>query len=205
VTQRDTTTRRTVVGNISLSLDGRVTGRGGDSDMSWVAQHAISNASREFMVRVTSPATTALLGRKNYQGFGGYWPTVARDENADPRDRSFALWLDSVEKVVFSTTVEDAEWNNTRIVDAAPATEVKRLRMGGGGDIIVLNSVSVINNLLEADELDRLSITLCPEVVGGGARLFEDGLPASSWRLTDMSSTETGAISLLYDRVREAE
>jgi hypothetical protein len=71
VTQRDTTTRRTVVGNISLSLDGRVTGRGGDSDMSWVAQHAISNASREFMVRVTSPATTALLGRKNYQGFGG--------------------------------------------------------------------------------------------------------------------------------------
>jgi hypothetical protein len=71
VTQRDTTTRRTVVGNISLSLDGRVTGRSGDSDMSWVAQHAISNASREFMVRVTSPATTALLGRENYQGFGG--------------------------------------------------------------------------------------------------------------------------------------
>jgi dihydrofolate reductase len=114
------------------------------------------------------------------------------------------VWLDSVEKVVFSTTVKDAEWNNTRIVDAAPATEVKRLRMGGGGDIIVLNSVSVINNLLEADELDRLSITLCPEVVGGGARLFEDALPASSWRLTDMSSTGTGAISLLYDRVREA-
>jgi dihydrofolate reductase len=77
--------------------------------------------------------------------------------------------------------------------------------MQSGGAIIVLNSVSVINNLLEADELDRLSITLCPEVVGGGARLFEDGLPASSWRLTDMSSTETGAISLLYDRAREAE
>ncbi|HET6686419.1 MAG TPA: hypothetical protein VFH02_07835 [Jiangellaceae bacterium] len=49
-----------------------------------------------------------------------------------------------------------------------------------------------------------MSITLCPEVVGGGARLFEDGLAASSWRLIDMSSTETGAISLLYDRVREA-
>jgi dihydrofolate reductase len=205
MTRHDTITRRTVVGNISLSLDGRVTGRGGDSDMSWVASHAVSEASREFMVRVTSPATTALLGRKNYQGFGGYWPTVAGDESADPRDRSFAQWLDSVEKVVFSSTVKDADWDNTRIVDADPATEVRRLRMQSGGAIIVLNSVSVINNLLEADELDRLSITLCPEVVGGGARLFEDGLPASSWRLTNMSSTETGAISLLYDRVREAE
>jgi dihydrofolate reductase len=205
MTRHDTITRRTVVGNISLSLDGRVTGRGGDSDMSWVASHAVSEASREFMVRVTSPATTALLGRKNYQGFGGYWPTVARDESADPRDRAFAQWLDSVEKVVFSSTVKDADWDNTRIVDADPATEVRRLRMQSGGAIIVLNSVSVINNLLEADELDRLSITLCPEVVGGGARLFEDGLPASSWRLTNMSSTETGAISLLYDRVREAE
>jgi dihydrofolate reductase len=204
MTQRDTSTRRAVVGNISLSLDGRVTGRGGDSDMSWVVPHAISDASRDFMVRVTSPATTALLGRKNYQGFGGYWPTVARDESADPRDRAFAQWLDSVEKVVFSSTVKVAEWDNTRIVDAAPATEVRRLRMRGGGDIIVLNSVSVINSLLEADELDRMSITLCPEVVGGGTRLFEDGLPASSWRLIDMSSTETGAISLLYDRVREA-
>ena len=202
MTQRDTTTRRTVVGNISLSLDGRVTGRGGDSDMSWVAQHAISNASREFMVRVTSPATTALLGRKNYQGFAATGPR-------SPGTRALTPATDhspcgSIEKVVFSTTVKDADWNNTRIVDAAPATEVKRLRMGGGGDIIVLNSVSVINNLLEADELDRLSMTLCPEVVSGGARLFEDGLPASSWRLTDMSSTETGAISLLYDRVREA-
>ena len=29
------------------------------------------------MIRVTGPATTALLGRTNYEGFGGFWPAVA--------------------------------------------------------------------------------------------------------------------------------
>jgi hypothetical protein len=52
---------------------------------------------------------------------------------------------------------------------------------------------------------DRLSITLCPEVAGGGARLFEDGLPSSSWTLRQSTPTESGAVCLLYDRVREGE
>jgi hypothetical protein len=97
---------RTVVGNISLSLDGRVTGPGGEYDMSWVAAHGVTDAARDHMVDVTSSATTALLGRKNYQGFAGYWPVVASDEQADPRDRAFAQWLNAVEKIVFSTTLQ---------------------------------------------------------------------------------------------------
>jgi hypothetical protein len=90
---------RTVVANISLSLDGRVSGPGGEYDMGWIVPHAISNAARDHMIAVTSPATTALLGKKNYQGFGGYWPSVADNESADPRDRAFSRWLNAVEKV----------------------------------------------------------------------------------------------------------
>ena len=102
------------------------------------------DATRDHLTRLYQPATTVLLGRKNYQGFGGYWPPVAKDETADPRDRAFARWL------------------------------------------------------------DRLSITLCPELVGGGARLFEDGLPASSWRVAgDVLTSENGALRRFYDRVRE--
>ncbi len=202
MTKHETSSYRTVVANISLSLDGRVNGLEGDYDMGWIVPHAITDASRQHMVRMTSTATTVLLGRKNYQGFGAYWPAVAMDENADPRDRTFAQWLDSVEKVVFSSTLTDAAWSNSRIVDRDPAAEVKQLRQQGEGNIIVLASVSVIRNLLHAGELDRLSITLCPELVGGGVRLFEDGLPASSWTLTDISRTESDALCLLYDRVR---
>ena len=196
---------RTVVGNISLSLDGRVNGLGGEYDMGWIVPHAITNSARDNMVAVTAPATTVLLGRKNYQGFEYYWPKVADDESADSRDRNFSKWLNTVEKIVFSTKLKEATWQNSRIADTDPSTVVKELQQQPGGDIIVLASGSVIKNLLQADELDRLSLTLCPAVVGGGARLFEDGLPSSSWSLRKSTVTESGAVCLLYDRVRQEQ
>jgi dihydrofolate reductase len=202
-TQSKSTSTRAIIGNISLSLDGRVSGPGGEYDMSWIVPHAITNAARDHMVNVTTAATTVLLGRKNYQGFGAYWPTVASDESADSRDRIFSKWLNSVEKIVFSSTLKEATWKNSRIAEAEPAKIVEELRRQSGGDIIVLASGSVIKSLLRADVLDRLSITLCPEVSGGGARLFEDGLPPSSWTLRQSTVTESGAVCLLYDRVRQ--
>jgi dihydrofolate reductase len=195
---------RRVVGNISLSLDGRVNGAGGDYDMGWIVPHAVTDAARDHMVRVTGAATTALLGRKNYEGFAGFWPAVADNADADPRDRAFSSWLNQVEKVVFSTKLTESPWAGTRFVNGDPADEVRRLRAEAGGDIVVLASSSVIRALLAADELDRLSITLCPAVAGGGARLFEDGLPGTQWSLADLSTAESGAVCLLYDRVRAA-
>jgi dihydrofolate reductase len=195
---------RAVVGNISLSLDGRMAGPGGEYDMSWIVPHALTSGAREHMVKVACTATTALLGRKNYEGFASYWPAVAGDEEADPRDRIFAQWLDETEKVVFSRTLREASWRNSRVATAEPAATVRQLRDQRGGDIIVLASGSVIRSLLEAGELDRLSITLCPELPGGGTRLFGDGPAGSSWSLTSMTRTESGAICLLYDRIRLA-
>jgi len=193
---------RRVVGNISLSIDGRVTGPAGDMDMGWVARHAVTDTAREHMVRQTNTTTTILLGRKNYEGFGGYWPAVAADESADPRDRTLARWLDSVEKVVFSTTLTSVDWSNSRLADAEPAAVVQQLRKADGGDIIVQNSVSILRQLLSADEIDRLTLTFCPEIVGGGTRLFEDGLPATSWTLTELDTADSGAMCLYYDRIR---
>jgi dihydrofolate reductase len=193
---------RRVVGNISLSLDGRVNGAGGDLDMGWIVPHAVSSDARDHMVRVTAKATTALLGRKNYQGFSGFWPAVADDPAADPRDRAFSAWLNGVEKVVFSHTLTEVDWAGATLAASDPATEVRQLRGQPGGDIVVLASSSIIRELLAEDELDRLSITLCPATVGAGARLFEDGLPAASWSLADLQTTDSGAICLLYDRLR---
>ncbi|HVH65794.1 MAG TPA: dihydrofolate reductase family protein [Candidatus Acidoferrum sp.] len=194
---------RRVVANISLSLDGRVSGSGGEYDMSWIVPHAITNGGRDHMIAVTSPATTVLLGRKNYQGFGAYWPAVADDASADPRDRAFSRWLTAVEKIVFSSTLKEATWQNSRIVNAEPAAVVEQLRRQEGGDIIVLASSSLIRALLRANVLDRLSITLCPEIAGGGARLFADDSP-SSWTLRQSTATESGALVLLYDRTRKS-
>jgi dihydrofolate reductase len=196
---------RAVIANISLSLDGRTTGPQGEYDMGWIVPHAITNGARDNMISVMSPATTALLGRKNYEGFGYYWPAVANDENADPRDRAFSKWLNAVDKIVFSSTLKEPTWENSRIVNTDPAAIIQDLKQQQGGDIVVLSSASIIKSLLRADLLDRLSITLCPEVAGGGARLLEDGLPASSWSLRRSTTTESSALCLLYDRVRQGK
>src|SRR5947199_5165978 len=125
---------RGVVANISLSLDGRTAGPGGDYDMSRIVPHAITEGSRAHMTRVTISATTALLGRKNYEGFAGYWPPVADDEDAHPADRAFSRWLNAVEKIVFSATLTAADWPNTRVAASDPVATVKQLWQQGGGD-----------------------------------------------------------------------
>jgi dihydrofolate reductase len=191
---------RTVVAQISLTLDGRITGPGGASDMQPIASHAGTDAAHERSARVLASATTALMGRLNYEGFHGYWPSVADDETADERDRAIARWLDDVEKIVFSTTMTDAPWANSRVADDGPAEEVKRLRQTTGGDILVLNSSSIIRQLMAQDELDRLVIDLVPELAGAGARLFEDGLPSSSWTLSGSTIADDGTVLLTYDR-----
>jgi dihydrofolate reductase len=200
MTNTQTKAGRRVVAQISTTLDGRVSGPKGPSDMEVVARYAGSDAAHARSAEALAAATTALLGRVNYEGFYGYWPPVAVDETADPRDRNIARWLDDVEKVVFSTTMTDATWANSRIAERGPVEEVRQLRGTDGGDILVVNSVSIIRQLLAGEQVDRLLIDLVPEVAGGGATLFEDGLPPSSWSLTDTVTAANGALLLTYDR-----
>jgi hypothetical protein len=101
---------RRVVGSISLSLDGRTTGPGGEYDMGWIAPYAVTDVARDRLMSLTAGTTTVLLGRKNYQGFSGYWQIVADDDDADVRDRKFSRWLDNVEKIVFTRTLDIVDW-----------------------------------------------------------------------------------------------
>ena len=195
---------RTVTGHTPLSLDGRVSGPGGELDLGWTVRHALTGEARAQLLDVTGTASTALLDGQTYRGCWGYWPAVAGDEDADPRDRLFAKWLNEAEKIVVSSTVSEPGWHNTRMAADDPAEIVRRLRRQDGGDIVVLGSHGVIRRLLEAGELDRLSLTLCPELIGAGARLFGDGPAGSSWFLAEATPTSSGALCLRYDLIRPA-
>lgn len=195
-------TDRRVTANMSLTLDGRYHGPGGPGDLGAIIPYATTEVARNHLTRIWDGATTALLGRRNAEGFLGFWPSVAGDERADPRDRGYAKWLVDVEKVVLSTTLTEAPWDRTRVVNAPAADVVAELRATGAGDILVNNSASVIRALLVADLLDRLYLMICPEIAGGGQRLFDDGLPASKWTLTHQETGDLGEMALVYDRAR---
>ncbi|MFD9407166.1 dihydrofolate reductase family protein [Streptomyces sp. NPDC059989] len=195
-------TGRRVTANLALSLDGRYNGPGGANDFGAFAPYVTTEVARDHLTRIWEGATTALLGRVNAEGFLGYWPSVAADENADPRDRGYAKWLVDTEKVVFSTTLAEAPWENARVVNAPAADVVADLKTTGEGDILVNSSASVIKALLSEDLLDRLYLMVVPEIVGGGQRLFDDGLPSSKWKLTHQETGDLGEIAMVYDRVR---
>ncbi|WP_328583493.1 dihydrofolate reductase family protein [Streptomyces sp. NBC_00370] len=196
------TTGRRVVTNMSLSLDGRYAGPGDAQDMSWVMPYAVTDVARDHLAGLWGSASTALLGRVNAEGFLGFWPTVIGMEGADPRDEGFATWLVESEKVVLSSTLGEAPWERTTIVDKPAAEVVADLRATEGGDILVLSSASVIKALLAADQVDRLALNVFPVFLGGGPRLFDDGLPAGQWTLASQEAGEHGTLALVYDRVR---
>jgi len=185
--------QRKVIANIAVSIDG-FTAAGpedGMGGMGWLLEHALHEQSRTQFEGVYRGASTALLGRTNYEGFLGYWPAVAKDPAAHERDRDFATWLDVVEKVVFSRTMTSADWQNARVAKDLEA-EVRALRAAPGRDILVLSSGSIIRALMEHELLDELHMAVLPAVLGSGLRLFPEGMSPSRWQLAGTTTFPTG-------------
>jgi dihydrofolate reductase len=195
-------TGRLVRANISLTLDGRYNGPGGSADISAIVPYMTTDVARGQLTRIYSGATTALLGRGSAEGFLGFWGPMVDDENADHRDRGYATWLVGTDKVVFSTTLTEAPWERTRMVNAPVAEVVAELTSIGEGDILANTSPSIIKPLLAADLVDRLYLMVTPEIAGDGQRRFDDGLPGSKWTLTHQETGDLGEMALVYDRAR---
>lgn len=195
--------RRRVGAEVTVSLDG-YSGTGPDDDMSWAMAHIANEQSEIYYEGIWRGVSTALLGRTNWEGFTSVWPGITSDPSSSARTRDLGNWLAVVEKVVFSSKLEQAdldkaEWTNARVSRDVEA-EVRALRDGAGRDILVLNSASIIQTLLKADLIDDLYLTVIPATLGGGVRVLPEGL-ASNWRLaTATTFPATGAVSLHYQR-----
>jgi dihydrofolate reductase len=196
------TTGRKVIAQVTLSIDGFSAGRpdDGTGGMAFLLAHASHEHTSTYFEGVWRGADTALLGRTNYEGFHGFWPSVATDPGASPRDRDLASWLDAVEKVVFSRTLDKALWQNSRIAERELADEVRALKDADGRDILVLNSASIVRQLMEAELVDELRLIVVPAVLGEGLRFFTGTPPYSTWRLGGATTLSTGAVGLHYVR-----
>jgi dihydrofolate reductase len=136
-----------------------------------------------------------LLGRRTYEIFAGYWPTVT-----DERDQ-IAHTLNSRPKYVVSTTLAEAAWPGTTVLAGDVARQVAKLKQEPGGPVLVLGSSTLVPTLLAEDLVDEYQLWLHPVVLGGGKRLFGyDGGKRVDLRLVDSTTTSGGMVILTYQR-----
>jgi dihydrofolate reductase len=181
--------RKLIVSN-AMSLDGYYEGPGKNVmalfDYRW--DYPTDESFDAYNAERLRAADTLLLGRVSYQGFKGFWPSVADDPDATPIQREISHLNNAIDKVVISdslTPEEAAPWHNTSIIGRVDAHEqIAELKRQSGKDILVFGSHTLWNDLLTNDLVDELHLMIGPVVLGAGTPLFDDQ-PAVSLRLIE--------------------
>jgi dihydrofolate reductase len=184
--------RRLTVFNL-VTLDGYFAGQGGD--ISW---HNVDEEFQELANAASNSGDTLLFGRVTYELMAGFWPTP----EAIKSDPIVAAGMNKAEKIVFSRTLDKADWNNTRLVKSEMVAEVRKLKQGSGKDLTVLGSGSIASQLAQEGLIDEYLILLNPVVIGKGKTMFEGVKDRFSLKLTKTRVFGNGNILLSYEPVR---
>lgn len=173
--------RKLIVCNI-ISVDGFFSGPDNDvMVMPFDAPFSDYNAER------LRAADTLLLGRRSFEGFRDYWPSIADDPEAPPVEREISRLNTAMDKVVVSDSLTDADlapYTNARIVRRTDAHHrVRALKESPGREILVFGSHVLWNDLLSAGLVDELHLMIGSAFLGAGVPVF-DG-PRTGLRLLD--------------------
>ena len=103
-----------------------------------------------------------------------------------------------------STTLNQAEWNNSTIIGGNVADKVAKLKARPGRDILVGGSAQLVQMLLRHGLVDAYRLLVYPVVRGGGKRLFAEG-SAATLRPVDATSCSSAAVALTYRPIAEGE
>jgi dihydrofolate reductase len=182
--------RRIVVTEF-VSLDGVMEDPGGAEGTAgggWAFKFERGAEGDKYKLDELMAADAMLLGRVTYEGFAQAWPSITDEVG-------FADRMNGMPKYVVSSTLQKAEWNNSRVLRGDVAAEVGKLKQEPGGDILVAGSARLVHALQEADLVDEYRLMVYPTVLGAGKRLFADGGRASALRLVE--ARPAGAVAIM--------
>ena len=155
--------------------------------------------THEFFTDLMREVDLGVFGRITYQLMVPFWPEVAKTQSMDKASNEFARAFDSINKIVFSRTLESAEDNNTRIVRTNLRDEILKLKQEQGKSIL-LGGVSIPSQLIELGLVDEYLFVVNPIVAGEGRRLLEGvSLPEKlQLRLVESKIFQSGCVALRY-------
>jgi len=152
----------------------------------------------EYFNHVMRDVDLLVFGRKTYQLMVPYWPDVARNHSGSKAENDFAEAFDSINKIVFSQSLDSAG-TNTRIVRTKPQDEMLKLKQEQGKNILV-GGVDVPSQLIERGLVDEFRFVVQPIVAGEGRRLLEGISLQERFQLKLVESRifKSGCVALRY-------
>jgi dihydrofolate reductase len=180
---------RKLISFMVVALDGYYEGPNGEFD--WPN---VDDEFNEFAISQLDDIDTLVFGRATYEGMASYWPTPEAQED----DPAITYRMNTVPKVVLSTTLDKADWQNTTLVKGDGADAISELKQQRGKYLAIFGSPNLTVNLLERGLVDELRVMVHPILLGAGKSLFrtlKDRVPLKLQWTTTFSS---GNVLLSY-------
>ncbi len=182
--------RKVLVFN-NVSLDGYIADEKGD--MSWA--HKQDPEWTAFTSENASGQVVFLFGRVTYELMAGWWPTPPAIQGMPDVARA----MNETPKVVFSRTLEEATWQNTRLVKGDPAVEVRRMKAEPGPDMVIMGSGTIVSQLTDAGLIDEYQLVVHGIALGHGKGMF-DVQEKTRLALQKARVFKNGNVVLWYER-----
>jgi len=135
-----------------------------------------------------------MFGRKTYEMLAPYWSAMKNNE------MGVADKLNSAPKYVISSTLKNADWNNSTIIGGDIVEEITRLKEQPGHEIQIEGSATLVKSLTEADLIDEYRFLVHPIIMGSGERFFKDGMHTQGLKLVKSETLDKGVMVLYYHR-----
>jgi dihydrofolate reductase len=184
--------RRLIVFNHE-SLDGYFVDANGD--MSWAKLDADDAEWNEFVAENASGGGVIVFGRITYEMMAGFWPTPFAIENMP----TVAEGMNSMPKVVFSRTLEQASWNNTRLVKDDLPGEIQKMKKEDGEGMVIMGSGTIVAQLTQERLIDEYQVVVNPIVLGKGRTMFDGVKDNLNLKRTKTRAFNNGKVLLTYE------
>ena len=188
--------RKLVVFN-HVSLDGYFVDKNGS--MNWAKADHQDPEWDSFVAGNASGGGALVFGRVTYELMESFWPTPMAME-AMP---AVAEGMNNMPKIVFSRTLDQVSWKNTKLVKGNLAAEIKKMKQETGPDMVILGSGSIVSQLAQEGLIDVYQIVMNPIALGEGRTLFEGVKDMVNLKLTDSRVFRNGNVVLTYELERK--
>jgi dihydrofolate reductase len=175
----------------SVSLDGYFTDKNGDMSFA----HRSDPEFAAFTSENAGGQAVLLFGRVTYDMMKSYWPTPQAAKDAP----DVAAAMNDLPKVVFSNSLDEADWKNTKVVKGDIAAEVRKMKQETGPDLLLMGSGTIVSQLTNARLVDEYQVVVVPVVLGAGRTMFEGVKDRADLRATKTRLFKNGNVVIWYE------